>query len=278
MKNNAFIMIAVVLAVVACLMPAALSFEEAKEDNNDNIFQVSVIRATVEGLYDGVMTFGDLKDRGDFGIGTFERLDGELVALDGEFYQLMADGTARVAEDSMKTPLATVTYFDADKNLSIDEEMNFSELESYLDKHIPTKNIFYAIRIDGTFDYIKTRAVPAQEKPYPPLAEAVKEQTTLEFNDMEGTIVGFRYPDFAQGLGLPGYHMHFITFDRSSGGHLLDCTVKNASISIDEISGLEMALPEDQDFNMADLSDDKREELETAESDTDLQSNSSNSS
>ncbi len=114
------------------------------------------------------MTFEDLKDHGDFGIGTFERLEGELVVLDGEFYQLMSDGTARIAKDSMETPLATVTFFDADKNLSLEEEMNFSELESYLDEHISTENIFYAIRIDGTFDYIKTRSVPAQEKPYPP--------------------------------------------------------------------------------------------------------------
>jgi len=275
MKNNALIMIAVALAVATSLMPVALSFEDAKEDN---IFQVSVIRATVEGLYDGVMTFEDLKDHGDFGIGTFERLEGELVVLDGEFYQLMSDGTARIAKDSMETPLATVTFFDADKNLSLEEEMNFSELESYLDGHISTENIFYAIRIDGTFDYIKTRSVPAQEKPYPPLAEAVKEQTTLEFNNMSGTIVGFRYPDFAQGLGLPGYHMHFITFDRSSGGHLLDCVVRNASVSIDEISEFEMALPKDQDFQRADLSDDKKEELKKAESDTDLRSNSSSSS
>lgn len=263
MKNNAFLMVAMALAVVTCLTPASLSSEEAREDN---IFQVSVIRATVEGLYDGVMTFGDLKEHGDFGIGTFERLEGELVVLDGEFYQLMADGTARTAEDSMKTPLATVTFFDADRNLSLEEEMNFSELESYLDEHILTKNIFYAFKIDGTFDYIKTRAVPAQEKPYPPLADAVKEQTTLEFNDTKGTIVGFRYPDFAKGLGLPGYHMHFITSDRSSGGHLLDCVVRNASISIDEISEFEMALPKDRDFQRADLSDDKQEELKSAES------------
>jgi acetolactate decarboxylase len=269
MKNNAFFVVAAALTVIACLTPASASssFASSSEEvREDNIFQVSVIRATVEGLYDGVMTFGDLKEHGNFGIGTFERLDGELVVLDGVFYQLKADGTASLAEDSMDTPLATVTFFDADRNLSLDERMNFTELESYLDEHIPTENIFYAIRIDGSFDYLKTRSVPAQEKPYPPLAEAVKEQTTLEFRNVTGTIVGFRYPDFAEGLGLPGYHMHFITSDRSSGGHLLDCVVRNASISIDEISEFEMALPKDQDFLRADLSDDKQEELKEAES------------
>lgn len=263
MKNKAFFVVAAALAVIACLTPSSSSSEEIREDN---IFQVSVIRATVEGLYDGVMTFEDLKEHGDFGIGTFERLDGELVVLDGVFYQLKADGTACLAEDSMDTPLAIVTFFDVDRNLSLEEEMNLTELESYLDDHIPTENIFYAIRVDGTFDYLKTRSVPAQERPYPPLAEAVKEQTTLEFHNVTGTIVGFRYPDFAEGLGLPGYHMHFITSDRSSGGHLLDCVVRNASISLDEISEFEMALPKDQDFHRADLSDDKQEELKTAES------------
>jgi acetolactate decarboxylase len=268
MKNNAFFVVAAALAVLACLTPASASFalSSSEEVREDNIFQVSVIRATVDGLYDGVMTFGDLKKHGDFGIGTFERLDGELVVLDGVFYQLKADGTAGQAEDSMDTPLATVTFFDADRNLSLEEKMNFTELERYLDEHIPTENIFYAVKIDGAFDYLKTRSVPAQEKPYPPLAEAVKEQTTLEFHNVTGTIVGFRYPDFAEGLGLPGYHMHFITSDRSSGGHLLDCVVRNAGISIDEISEFEMALPRDQDFLRADLSDDKQEELKAAES------------
>jgi len=238
-------------------------------EQTDSVFQLSVIRATVEGLYDGVMTFAELKDHGDFGIGTSEGLDGELVVLDGKFYQLKADGSALEAEDQIKTPLATVTFFDPDCSFVIQEQANFSRLQEIIDRQLTTKNIFYAVRVDGDFDYIKTRSVPAQEKPYPPLVEAVKGQTTMDFFSLNGTIVGFRYPEFAEGLGFPGYHLHFINEERSGGGHLLDCMVKNATITIDEIWGLEMMLPQDQEFYRADLSEKKKEELERAESNPD---------
>ncbi len=264
MRNYKFLLLAMALIVPSTL---AFALPAHAASSNDSIFQVSVIRATVEGLYDGVISAGELKKHGDFGIGTFERLDGEMVDLDGHIYQLKADGTTTVANDSMRVPLATVTFFRSDRNLSLDKRLNFTQLQAFLDSRIPTRNIFYAFRIDGTFDYVKTRSVPAQSKPYPPLAEAVKNQSTLEFRNRQGTIVGFRYPAFARDLGLPGYHMHFITSDRSSGGHLLDSQVeKNAIVRIDEISDFEMVLPEDKEFYGADLSGEKQEELKVAES------------
>lgn len=263
MRNYKILYLTLVLIV-----PLALAFASAvlAASSNDSIFQVSVIRATVEGLYDGVISAGELKKHGDLGIGTFERLDGEMVDLDGLVYQLKADGTTMVANDSMRVPLAIVTFFRSDRNLSLNRRLNFTQLETFLDSQIPTRNIFYAFRIDGIFDYVKTRSVPAQSKPYPPLAEAVKNQSTLEFRNKSGTIVGFRYPAFARDLGLPGYHMHFITSDRSSGGHLLDCQVENATVKIDDKSDFEMVLPEDKEFYGADLSGEKQEELKKAES------------
>ncbi len=257
----------ILFLALALIVPSALTLASPvlAASSNASIFQVSVIRATVEGLYDGVISVGELKKHGDFGIGTFERLDGEMVDLDGLVYQLKADGTTRIVNDSMRVPLATVTFFRSDKNLSIARKLNFTGLEAFLDSQIPTRNIFYAFRIDGTFDYVKTRSVPAQKKPYPPLVEAVKNQSTLEFENRQGTIVGFRFPDFTRDLGLPGYHMHFITSDRLSGGHLLDCQLENATVKIDEISDFEMVLPGDRAFYSANLSVEKQEELKKAE-------------
>ncbi|MCA1738575.1 MAG: acetolactate decarboxylase, partial [Actinobacteria bacterium] len=37
----------------------------------------------LDGNYDGELTFAELGARGDFGLGTFDALDGEMIGLDG---------------------------------------------------------------------------------------------------------------------------------------------------------------------------------------------------
>ena len=227
----------------------------------ETLTQVSTIGALLNGVYDGGISFGDLKRYGDFGIGTFNGLDGEMVALDGEFYQIKSDGCAYKVKDSMKTPFANVTFFDDDRDVKLDEGMNYEDIRELIDDMIPTKNIFYAVKIDGTFSYVKTRSVPKQAKPYPPLVEVTKNQPIFEFNDVEGTIVGFRSPLYVGGMNVPGYHLHFITGDRRAGGHLLEVKVKDATAKLDYTSDLFMVLPSEDDFYRVDLSNIKEEEV-----------------
>ena len=75
------------------------------------VFQNSTINALLEGVYDGSMTYGELRRHGDFGLGTFNALDGEMVAFDGEFYQIKSDGIAYPVADEQRTPFATVLFF-----------------------------------------------------------------------------------------------------------------------------------------------------------------------
>jgi acetolactate decarboxylase len=161
----------------------------------DVLFQISTINALMNGEYEGEMTFKELKRHGDMGIGTFDALDGEMIGLEGSFYQIRADGVAYPVPDSMTTPFAVVTPFEADKTVSVLESIDYEGLQRYLDQLILDKTIFYAVKITGTFQFIKTRSVPRQEQPYPPLVEAVKGQRIFEFHDIKGTIVGFRCPD-----------------------------------------------------------------------------------
>lgn len=234
-------------------------------NNNDVLFQTSTFNALLEGVYDGETSFHDLKHHGNFGIGTFEGLDGEMIELNGNFYQVKSDGKVYSVNDSMKTPFAVVTSFEPDKTLSLDKPMNYSQLTQYLDNLLPTKSIFYAIKIEGKGKYVKTRSVPKQNKPYPRLVEVVKNQPTFEFNDVEGTIVGFWCPKYVEGINVPGYHFHFITKDKKSGGHLLDCQLENAKIEIDYTSRFYMILPEGGEFHKANLSGDKQGEMNKVE-------------
>jgi len=232
--------------------------------DRDVLFQVSTIDALLQGVYDGVMNFGELKQQGDFGIGTFEGIDGEMIALDGQYYQVKADGIAYSVNDTMTTPFSTVTYFDKDFDIIVSAK-NFTELSSALDAQIPSKNLFYAIRIDGTFPYVKTRSIPKLSKPYPLLKDAAANQSVFEFKDITGTIVGFYTPESAEGLNVPGYHLHLITDDKQAGGHILDLALNSSVIWLDITPTFNMALPSSGDFIGIDLTKDLNEDLNQVE-------------
>jgi len=233
---------------------------------NDTLFQISTINALMNGAYKGEMTFGELKRYGDLGIGTFDGLDGEMIGLEGKFYQIKADGVAYPVPDSMTTPFAVVTPFEADKTVPMQDGMDYEGLQRYLDKLIPDNSIFYAVKIEGTFKYIKTRSVPRQKEPYPPLVEVVKEQTIFEFHDIKGTIVGFRCPDSVKGINVPGYHLHFITADKKAGGHLLACQLQDGTIAIDFTSQFHLVLPQQDIASSQSLPNkDRTEELKKVE-------------
>lgn len=201
----------------------------------ETLYQVSTISALFAGAYDGKKTIEELRKHGDFGFGFIDQLDGEMIALDGEFYKINYDGHAFPVSDLMKTAFAAVTFFEMDKAVEFhDGPASFATLKKSLDNLITDKNMFYAIRIDGEFLSVKTRSIPAQIKPYLRLDEVIKnEQNIHELKRVRGTIVGFWYPVFSGGINISGYHFHFITEDRKRGGHVLDCNCIKGKIQVD---------------------------------------------
>ena len=247
------------LLFISFIFLLSLNRCQSSEISNDNdiIFQTSTINALLEKVFKGNLSFKELKTHGDFGIGTFNDLDGEMIALDNKFYQIKADGKVYSVKDSQFTPFSVVTFFESDSVINTKEKLNYSDLKQYLDNRLPTQNIFYAIKIDGTFKYVKTRSVPKQKKPYPGIAAIIKNQPIFEFENIKGTMVGFRLPKYMHGINVPGYHLHFITSDKTAGGHVLDCQLLNVKIDIDYTSKSYMMLPELDDFYSADLSKEK---------------------
>lgn len=216
------------------------------------LYQTSTIDALLAGQYDGICTLAELKKHGDFGIGTFNELDGEMLLLNGCFYRVSSDGKARqVVNDT--TPFAAVTFFSPTLTASIDAETDMKALTQRIDSLLLSKNLFCAIRIDGRFQYIKTRSVPRQSKPYPKLTDVVTHQPTFEMSEVNGTIVGLYCPYFVKGVNVPGYHLHFITQDKKRGGHLLDCRLSKGTVVLDCTPGFMLMLPTNGDFLKADL-------------------------
>jgi len=230
------------------------------------LFQTSTIQALGLGLYDGDMTFGDVLKHGNFGLGTCQSLNGEVVILDGKAYQVRSDGNVFVVPDNAKTPFAMVTPFEADRTLRADKPLDFAALQQWLDNALPTPNIPYAIEITGTFTSITTRSVPIQHTPFPPLAEAVKHQNEFTFNNVHGTLIGFRMPSFLGQVNVPGYHFHFLTADRKHGGHVLKVETKNVIAQIQYIRNFQLNLPDLSSFDKADFSADQSASLHKAES------------
>ena len=208
---------------------------------------------SLEGDFDGDVTYRDLKKHGDTGLGTFDGLDGEMIGLDGKFYQIKADGSVHPVDGSMKAPFAEVTFFKPDRTVELNNSMNDTQFKSFLDNQLPTKNIFFVFKIEGAFTYIKARSVPKQNIPYPVLADVIKQQSVFEFHNKRGTIIGFRCPAYTTGINAPGYHFHFISADRKAGGHVLEFQVQDVKIEIDDISEFSMVLPGDKEFYGLDL-------------------------
>ena len=235
--------------LLPALLLIAVSGCVAPRNNRDILFQTSTISALLEGVYDGHLTCKELKKHGDTGIGTFDALDGEMVMLDGNVYQMKADGAAYPADDSLTTPFAVATLFEPDHALTVSEVKDYEDLKKQLDAMLPTKNALYALRIEGTFSYIRTRSVPRQTKPYPRLIEVARSQPTFEYRDVKGTLIGFRLSDYMEGVNVRGYHLHFIDSERMYGGHLLECQADSIEVHLDRMSQFHMTLPEGGDFD-----------------------------
>ena len=233
---------------------------------NNTITQVSTIDALLCGIYDGEISCRRLMENGNFGIGTFSQLEGEMVILNGTLYQIKADGKVYKPHPNIKTPFAAVCRFNIDKTFRVKNGTDFKTLEEQINKHAPNKNIFCAIKIKGKFARMKTRSVPKQNKPYPPLKEVTRNQPEFHMKNVSGTIVGFRCPSYVKGINVPGYHLHFITDDRKQGGHVLEMEMTEAECHLDLCNKFFMILPDKTEtFADIDLSKDRSRELQEVE-------------
>ncbi|KJR43054.1 Alpha-acetolactate decarboxylase [Candidatus Magnetoovum chiemensis] len=232
MKNKIYLLLFLLL-ISSCV---------SSQSRNDTISQVSTISALMDGIYDGSVTYEELSKLGDFGLGTFQQLDGEMAAIDGVFYQIKHNGAVNTVNPSMRTPFAVVAFFDEDIGKTIKTTMSYKQTRDYITSILPSANFLYAIKIKGTFDNIKVRSVPAQDKPYPDLTTALKQQNVFDYTNIKGTLIGFWFPDYMKSLNVSGYHFHFLSDDKKIGGHVLDFTIKEGQFIIDQSGKFQMIM------------------------------------
>jgi acetolactate decarboxylase len=207
------------------------------------LFQASTIGALLDGAFDGDLSFAELAEHGDLGLGTLNRLDGEMIALDGEFFRADVEGRVHRVPAGERTPFAVVTRFEPSVEARFAGPFAHEELLARIDALTPGGASSCAVRIDGRFERLRARSVPAQTPPYRPLTEVVADQHVFELTDLEGTMLGFRFPTWVEGIEVAGYHLHFISADRTRGGHVLDSRSRELRVLVDPSDDLHVELP-----------------------------------
>jgi acetolactate decarboxylase len=259
------------LAVIDERLTRALHVETLRrgdlhaEDEPHVLFQASTIGALLDGAYEGDVSFGELAEHGDLGLGTLNGLDGEMIALDGRFFRADLDGDINEVAARERTPFSVVVPFAPRVEVSLDEPLGHPELLARLDEALPEGTTACAVRLDGAFELVRARSVPRQSPPYRPLTEVVADQHVFELRDVSGTVVGFRFPDYSEGIEVSGYHLHFISEDRSRGGHVLECATRAVSAKLDPSTDLHVELPPGVDLSEPHLDMDAADALERVE-------------
>lgn len=213
--------------------------------------QVSLLQALVNSYYDGIISVKELKTLGNVGIGTFNGADGEMIYLEDKVYKARIDGNVLEVEDDETIPFCNSCAFTTDDKIKLDVD-NVIKLKTIINRYRDRsfKNLFIAFRIEGLFKQMVVRTIPRQNKPYNPLEIVVeKEQKQYTKKNVEGTLIGFLFPRYMKELNTSDLHMHFISKDRTYGGHVLELEFKGLDIEISVKRKLDLILPNNEKFN-----------------------------
>ena len=220
------------------------------------LYKVSTGSAVVEGIYQGAIRVGTLREHGDFGLVAFENPLGEMVVINGHCFQVRSDGSVQECHDDVLSPFVVITRFEPEETVTLDHCPNVGHLIEQCDALRSSENFFFALKVNGRFDYVRTRALCRTAEGVP-LVQAAAVQPEFELCNVSGTLVGFWTPEYAKKFNVPGYHFHFISDDRQSGGHLLQCRGTNLRLQLQREGEYHIALPETEAFLKAEQSEER---------------------
>ena len=233
------------------------------------MYQVSTLQALARGDFYGNATIGELLTYGDTGLGTFKAVDGEMIVLDGECYRAKADGTVLKAKADDSTPFASVTFLNKEHCFELTQPITMTAFLELLNEKVKAfgRNNIYTCRVDGSFDEVFARSEMEQKKePYKTFAKVLEaDQRKFEFANVSGSLVAVYFPEYMDGLNVPGWHVHFISDDRTMGGHVFDFIMQKGSVSLGAASGFAFDIPTTQYFQSLKLTDVSKEEIESVE-------------
>jgi acetolactate decarboxylase len=218
------------------------------------LFQVSTAGALVAGLSGGAVSAAVILQHGDFGLGTFAALEGEMIVVDGRVYRAKGDGEVLEAELGALAPFAVVTRFAPDIDTTICSASTLQRLYELCDVARASSNLSFAVRLDGRFESVHTRAMPLRQA-HAHVVDATEMQQTCTFTDVDGTLVGIWSPGVSRALCEPSYHFYFLSQDRTKGGHLLECASRELRLRLGKLTGFHLALPPNDTLSKCGMDD-----------------------
>ncbi|KAF7589711.1 hypothetical protein BBP40_003909 [Aspergillus hancockii] len=204
-------------------------------------------------LYPGLAQTGpsinEVLTHGDHGLGTVAHLNGELIIVDGEGYHLTPDNQPRKVTPADRFPFMMVTQFrpTVTKQLA---SLTMPTLHTALSPLLPSKqNCFLSVRVDGLFHQVAFRVIPAQSTAREPLSELAKRQQFQSVQNVQGLLFGFWSPAFSNGFSVAGFHLHFISDDRTAGGHVTGFDTRDATLSAAVLKEYQVEMPQHEEFH-----------------------------
>ncbi|UQS85919.1 acetolactate decarboxylase (plasmid) [Nicoliella spurrieriana] len=208
------------------------------------LFQHGTGAMIVPGLFDGTIDIQELLTHGDTGIGSGDGLDGESIINNGTPLLIRGDGSVTIADDHFTVPFVNA-HFAAYSTINNIQINDFQSLGNYIFKHHQYQNILFSVKLHGQFEWVKTRSVFKQSKPYPSLVATAKSEKRFESQHLSGTVIAYYYPDAFSKFAVGGFHAHFISDDQSIGGHLMNFSGFNGDLGIQKFKKLDLELPID---------------------------------
>ncbi|RAJ82229.1 acetolactate decarboxylase [Chitinophaga dinghuensis] len=238
----------------------------AQQKEPNQLFTAGIASGLMGGLFDGFYPVGNLLKKGDFGLGAPDKIDGELLIFKGRAYQTTASGKTVRLPDSHRASFAMVNFYKPVSSIKINHTLSKEELFKLLDSLLPQQNNLYAIHISGKFQRIKTRAFPpVDQRPYPTLASMLPLQHFFQMQDISGDLIGYRLPPYMDNTNIAGYHFHFLSADQQQGGHIVDLSLSEVTISWQKLQSYTVQIPDNADFQHFDFHQNRADDIKAVE-------------
>ena len=228
------------------------------------VTQFAVLDALLAGAYESGISVAAVHELGDFGIGCCDHLGGEVLILDGQVYECTVGAPPDRMRDDQILPFVDVCRFPAAAPVTLTGE-DLARFTDRVEAGLVSRNLFHAVRVDGTFASLRVRITPRQHHPFRPLADVTSGQVETVLEGSRGTVVGFWAPAIYQGITVAGLHMHFLADDRSVGGHVLDLTIGEAQLKMAAYARFDLRLPTDDVFLRTELTHGEDHRIVTVE-------------
>lgn len=203
------------------------------------LYQSTPLAYLQAGNYNTSITVEQFKSIGNFGIGIFDGFDGEAVMLNGVVYQINSSGRMSIPPDTTKLLFGSCMLFDVEKRFTMRNVPSYADFQKSLQGYFSTNQHIRAIQVEGTFNSIHVSCTEKQTPPYRPFSEASRYAKEYTWKDVRGTLVGFwTPPTVPEAVMTTGFHLQFVSEDKTIGGHVIDFQADKLTILFKQIMRL----------------------------------------